>query len=78
MAVGAVIALFFVVFTGFRKGEKWAWWCCLATGLVVWGFGLVTEALEADMLNTSLHLVGVILMLLSLLLPIRTFFVKKA
>jgi hypothetical protein len=39
---------------------------------------LVTEALEADMLNTILHLVGIVLMLLGLLLPVRTFFAKKA
>jgi hypothetical protein len=77
MAVGAVIALFFVVFTGFRKGEKWAWWCCLLAGLVIWGYGVYIQASEADMLNLILHLVGIILMLLSLLLPIRVFFAKK-
>ena len=78
MAVGAVIAMFFIVFTGFRKGEKWAWWCCLFAGLVIWGYGVYIQVSEADMLNMALHLVGIVLLLLGVLLPIRTFFAKKA
>ena len=78
MAVGAVIALFFVLFTGFRRGQKWAWWCFLISGLIIWGYGVFIQAIEADMLNLVLHLVGIVLMLIGLLLPIRTFFVKKA
>jgi hypothetical protein len=77
MAVAVVIALFFIVFTGFQKGERWAWWCCLVTGVVVWGYGVYIQASEADMLNLVLHLVGTVLLLLGVLLPIRSFFGKK-
>ena len=78
MAVGAVICLFFIVFTGFQKGQKWAWWCCLIAGLIVWGYGVYIQASEGDMLNMILHLVGIVLLLIGLLLPIRSFFGKKA
>jgi hypothetical protein len=76
MAGAVVIASFFVLFTGFRKGEKWAWWCILLSSLVVWGYGVYIQASEADMLNLILHLVGIGLLLLGVLLPIRRFFSK--
>ena len=78
MAIGVVLAMFFVVFTGFQKGEKWAWWCSLLAGLVVWGYGLSIQASEGDMLNVILHLIGIALLAAGVLLPIRTFFAKKS
>jgi hypothetical protein len=78
MAVAVVIALFFIVFTGFPKGQKWAWWCCLIAGLIVWGYGVYIQTSEGDWLNMILHLVGIVLLLIGLLLPIRSFFGKKA
>jgi hypothetical protein len=70
MAVAVVLALFFIVFTGVQKGQKWSWWCSLIVGLIVWGYGVYIQTSEGDWLNMILLLVGV-------LLPIRSFFGKK-
>ena len=77
MAIGVVIALFFILFAGFRKGSRWAWWCTLVAGLVVWGYGLYIQTSEGDVMNMVLHLIGIVLLLLGVLLPIRAFFGDK-
>jgi hypothetical protein len=77
MAVAVTIAMFFIVFAAFRKGQPWAWWCCLIAGLIVWGYGVYIQASEADIMNLVLHLVGTVLLLLGVFLPIRSFFAKK-
>jgi len=53
-------------------------WCCRIAGLIVWGYGVYIQASEGGMLNMILHLVGIVLLLIGLLLPIRSFFGKKA
>jgi uncharacterized membrane protein len=75
-AFTTTIALIFILFVGFRKGEKWAWWAFLVTGIIVWGYGLIVQLSEGDVMNTILHLIGAGLLLLGLLIPIKEFFVK--
>ena len=72
------IGLFFILFKGFRKGEQWAWWAILIVGLIAWGFGLITQIAEGDIMNIILHLVGIILFLAGVILPVKVFFAKKA
>jgi len=72
-AVCITIALFFVLFKGFKKGEKWAWWAFLFAGGIAYGFGLVVQILEVDMLNLILHAVGTGLLLIGLLISYKAF-----
>ncbi len=72
------IAMLFVLFAAFNKGAKWAWWAFFFAGGIGWGFGLIVQILEGDMLNMILHFIGMILLLLGLFLPIKEFFAKKA
>lgn len=72
------IALLFVVFNGFNKGAKWAWWAFLLVGGIGWIYGLVLQIMEADMLNMILHIIGIIIMAFGLFLPVKEFFAKKA
>jgi len=72
------IALFFVIFNGFNKGAKWAWWAFLIVGGIGWVYGLILQIMEADMLNMLLHIIGIVIMALGLLLPVKEFFAKKA
>jgi len=72
------IAMFFVLFMGFKKAQKWAWWAFLLAGGIAWIFGLVTQIAEGDMMNLIGHLIGTGLWLIGILLPLKTFFPKKA
>ena len=77
-AVCISIALFFVLFNAFNKGAKWAWWAILLAGGIGWGYGLIVQILEADMLNTILHIIGIVILAFGLLLPVKEFFKKEA
>jgi hypothetical protein len=71
------IAMFFVLFMGFKKAQKWAWWAFFFTGGIAWIFGLVTQISEGDMMNIIGHVIGIGLWLIGILLPIKVFFPKK-
>ena len=77
-ALATNIALLFILFAGFKKGQKWAWWAFLFIGGLAWIFGLVTEILEKDTMNTIGHSIGTLLWLVGLLLAMKVFFPKKA
>jgi hypothetical protein len=72
------IAMFFVLFMGFKKTQKWAWWAFLFVGGIAWLYGLVTQIGEGDMMNLIGHVIGTGLWLIGILLPLKTFFPKKA
>jgi hypothetical protein len=72
------IAMFFILFAAFNKGAQWAWWAFLFAGGIGWGFGLIVQILEGDMLNMILHIIGIAILLVGLFLPIKEFFTKKA
>lgn len=72
------IAMFFILFVGFRKGQKWAWWAFLFVGGIAWCYGLVMQIIEKDTLNMIGHLIGIGLWLIGILLPMKEFFTKKA
>jgi len=71
------IALFFVLFKAFNKGQAWAWWAFLFVGIIVWGYGIVLQALEGDVLNLVGHAIGIVLIFLGLVIPAKVFFPKK-
>lgn len=72
-ALCITIALFYVLFKGFKKGEKWAWWTFLFAGGIGYGFGLVVQILEVDVLNLILHAIGTGLLLVGLLISYKAF-----
>jgi hypothetical protein len=72
------IAMFFVLFAGFKKGQKWAWWAFLVVAGIAWLYGLVMQIGEGDKMNLIGHVVGTGLWLIGILLPIKVFFPKKA
>ncbi len=77
-ALTTVILLFVILFTGFRNTEKWAWWAILIVGVGIWAYGIITNILEKDTLNTLLHIIGAVIFSVGILLPVKVFFTKKA
>jgi hypothetical protein len=77
-ALAAVIGALFILFAGFKKGQKWAWWALLVVGVVGWVYGLVRFIIICDTKNIIGFAIGTALWVISLLLPIKVFFAKKA
>jgi hypothetical protein len=77
LGLAANIAVFFILYNGFKKGLKWGWWGFLLTGIVGWGYGLVRFIINGDTKNLIGNLVGVVLLLAGILLPLKVFFPKK-
>jgi hypothetical protein len=76
-ALAATIGALFILFAGFKTGQKWAWWGILFMGAFGWAFGLVRFIIIGDTKNLIGFAVGTALWLLGLLLPIGTFFAGK-
>jgi len=73
-ALSTVVFSLFVLFAGFRKAQKWAWWCFLIVGGIVWGEGLISYILIGSMMYILIYAIGTALLLLGVLLPIKAFF----
>lgn len=77
-ALSTVIACFFMLYAGFRKGKKWAWFGLLLGGGLAWGWGVVNTIVFGTTINMIMHLVGMGLLLGGLLLPINIFFTGES
>ncbi|HEC60919.1 MAG TPA: hypothetical protein ENI27_01540 [bacterium] len=78
LALAVSICSIFILFAGFRKAEKWAWWATLITGNLTWGYGLIDNIITGDMFNSLLHLIGIVIFLVGLFIPVKVFFAKEA
>ena len=77
-ALTTTIAGFFVLFAGYRKAQKWAWWSFLIVGGIAWLWGLITTIIIGDNINMILHVIGIVIFLVGILIPIKAFFGKEA
>ena len=73
-ALTSVISCFFILFVGFRKAQKWAWWAFLFVSGIGYLWGLIHNIVNADTLNIVLMVVGMVILLLGLLIPVKAFF----
>jgi hypothetical protein len=74
----AAIAALFILFAGFRKQQKWAWWAILILGAIALGFGTVLNIIIGNMFDFSIFLVALVVLMVALFLPIKRFFAKAA
>jgi len=77
-ALTTTISGFFVLFAGYRKAQKWAWYAFLVVGGIAWLWGLVFAIVTANVMDIFMMVTGMILFLVGLLLPIKEFFGKAA
>jgi len=77
-ALTAVIFSFAILFAGFRKAQRWAWWAFLVGGGIAWLWGLIDAIVIGNKLHIPLQAIGVVLFLVGILLPVKVFFGKEA
>ena len=77
-AITTMVAGFFILFSGFRKGEKWAWWAMLVIGGIAWGYGTVLNIVIGNTFDTVVFLVGIVVFLVALFLPVKKFLARTA
>ena len=75
LVLGVDVGLLIILFAGFKKGQKWAWWVLLPS-LVASGYYLVMEIIRGNK-HLIGAIIGTVLLGLALLLPIRVFFPKR-
>jgi hypothetical protein len=73
-ALTSVISCFFILFVGFRKAQRWAWWAFLFVSGIGYLWGIIHNIVNADTLNIVLMAVGLAILLLGLLIPVKAFF----
>jgi hypothetical protein len=75
-SLSGAIAGFFVLFVGFRKAQRWAWWALFISGIVGWVGGAILPISIGDKVYVPIFIIGVAIFLMGILLPIKSFFVK--
>jgi len=71
------VAAFFILFAGFRKAERWAWWAMLVVGGIACVYGAVVNVLNGNTFDSAVHLVALVVLVVSLLLPVKKFLAKS-
>ena len=67
---------FFILFSGFRKGRKWAWFAFLIAGAIGWLGAMVLSISIGDELNIIIRALGTTISALGLFVPLSRFFGK--
>ncbi|HUU26513.1 MAG TPA: hypothetical protein VM123_01760 [archaeon] len=71
------VAAFFILFAGFRKAERWAWWAMLVVGGIACVYGAVVNVLNGNTFDSAVHLVALVVLVVALLLPVKKFLAKS-
>ena len=77
-ALTTTIAGFFVLFAGFRKAQKWAWWSFLVVGGIAWLWSLILAIVIGDKMGIPFMAIGMVIFLVGLLIPVKAVFGKEA
>jgi hypothetical protein len=77
IAITQKVAALFILFAGFRKAERWAWWAMLVVGGLTCIYGAVINMLNGNTFDSAVHLVAFAGLVVALLLPVTKFFVRS-
>jgi hypothetical protein len=67
----------FVLFTAFKKAEKWAWFFIAAISTVGWVNVLVGNIAVKNPITITVIIVGLVLLVIGLLIPAKDFLGKR-
>jgi hypothetical protein len=77
LGLATVAGGFFVLFTAFRKGEKWAWYFMLVVSLIGWGNNLLGNIIMHNTLMVIIILVGILTLIAGLIISANAFLCEK-
>jgi uncharacterized membrane protein (DUF485 family) len=77
LGLATVAGGFFVLFTAFRKGEKWAWYFMLVVSLIGWGNNLLGNIIMKNTLVIIIILVGILTLIAGLIISSKVFLCEK-
>ena len=77
-ALSGTIVSFFILFTGFRKAQRWAWWALLIGGCVSGIGGGILPISIGDKVYSLIFIIGVVIFLIGIFLPVKVFFAKPS
>lgn len=79
MILAVSIPILFINQSGYKNGERWSWYALFITGGLLWGTLLGYRIFIGYIGGSSITFVaGIVLWLLALLIPIKSFFGKEA
>ena len=77
IAITQKVAALFILFAGFRKAERWAWWAMLVVGGITCVYGSVVNILNGNTFDSAVHLVASAVLMVALILPAKKFLAKS-
>jgi ABC-type uncharacterized transport system permease subunit len=77
IAITQKVAALFILFAGFRKAERWAWWAMLVVGGITCVYGSVINIMNGNTFDSAVHLVASAVLVAALLLPVKKVFLRS-
>jgi hypothetical protein len=77
LGLAIVLGGFFVLFTAFRKGEKWAWYFMLVVSLIGWGNNLLANIMVNNTVVIIIIAVGILTLIAGLIISAKAFLGEK-
>ncbi len=77
LGLTATIGNLFILFSGFRKGEKWAWFYILIVNIIGWGNILIANILMKNSLVLLIIASGLLLIVAALIVSAKAFLIEK-
>lgn len=78
IAITQKVAALFILFAGFRKAERWAWWAMLVVGGITCVYGSVINILNGNTFDSAVHLVALVALVVALFLPVKKFLARSS
>ena len=76
LGIALILANIFVLFTAFRKRERWAWFFVLTISYTAWGSNLITNILLKNSFSVMIMVIGLILLTVALSVSAKMFLIK--
>jgi len=72
-AIAISFGIFIVLFTAFRRGEKWAWYFVLVVSIIAWGNTLIGNIAYKNPVTITICVVGLLLVAIALIISAKDF-----
>jgi hypothetical protein len=77
LGLAIVLGSFFILFTVYKKGEKWAWYYMMAVSIIAWGNNLLANIMMHNTLIIIIIVSGLLLLIAGLIVSAKAFLGEK-